>query len=290
MIEKIDGKTRFGGVMGNPIAHTMSPLIHNTLAGKLSHNFVYLPLHVEQDLASAVKGAYALNVLGMNVTVPYKSEVIKSLVDIDEAAAKIGAVNTLVRVEGGYKGYNTDYLGLKRSIEEDGITIEGKPVLLFGAGGAAKAAACLAGAMKAKELYIINRTVEKAQELASYIEEQFGTKTFAVALTDVATLPKQTYTAIQTTNWGMWPNTGVTVLNEDCVYEMIDEAVDIIFNPPETEFMKRVKAHGGKAINGLKMLLYQGVTAYEFWHETKVDEALIKEVHELLEKEFENHE
>lgn len=289
MIEKITGTTRLCGVIGNPIAHTFSPLIHNTLAGKCGQNLVYVPFHVRENLDCAVKGSYSLNVLGMNVTVPYKSEVIKSLVDIDDAAQIIGAVNTLVRIEGGYKGYNTDYLGLKRAANEDGIVIKNKPVILFGAGGAARAAAYLAGSMEAKELYIVNRTKDKAQCLADEISGLFSSLCINVLGSDeVYKLPDQKYTAIQTTNVGMWPNVGESVINDDKVFKMIDQAVDIIFNPEETKFMSKVRENGGFAVNGLKMLLYQAIIAYELWNDISVPDEYSGEIYELLKKEFEH--
>ena len=102
---KIDGYTRICGVMGNPVEHTMSPAIHNTLAEALGENLTYVPFRVPKgQVEEAVKGAYALNLLGMNVTVPYKSEVIPWLKELDPVSETIGAVNTLVRVEGGFKG------------------------------------------------------------------------------------------------------------------------------------------------------------------------------------------
>jgi len=289
MIEKITGTTRLCGVIGNPISHTFSPLIHNTLAGKCGQNLVYVPFHVQENLDAAIKGAYALDILGMNVTVPYKSEVMKSLVEIDDAAKTIGAVNTLVRTCGGYKGYNTDYLGLKRAIKEDGIVIKDKPVILFGAGGAARAVAYLVGSLGAKEFYIVNRTREKAQVLANEIKGLFPSLPVTVLEnSEVFGLPNQKYTAIQTTNVGMWPNTGEAVLNDNSVYKMIDQAVDIIFNPEETEFMRRVRENGQFAVNGLKMLLYQAIIAYELWNDISVPDEYAKEIYVLLKKEFEH--
>ena len=140
----INGHTRTCGLIGNPVEHTMSPLIHNTLARMLSHNLVYVPFHVEEGkLQDAVRGACGLNILGMNVTVPYKSQVMRELAQIDPLAAKIGAVNTLVRCENGFKGYNTDMPGLYRAMCSENIQIEGQEVILLGAGGAARAVAFL---------------------------------------------------------------------------------------------------------------------------------------------------
>lgn len=123
LASEINGRTALYGLIGNPIGHTFSPMIHNTLAELTGQNLVYCPLPVQDAdrLGEAIRGAYALGIQGMNVTVPYKSAVLPFLVEVDPIAKAIGAVNTLVRVEGGYKGYNTDYLGLWRALEEHGI-------------------------------------------------------------------------------------------------------------------------------------------------------------------------
>ena len=287
MIEKITGTTRLCGVMGNPIAHTFSPIIHNTLAQKCGQNLVYVPFHVKQNVDEAIKGAYALNILGMNVTVPYKSEVMKSLVEVASAAEQIGAVNTLVRVEGGFKGYNTDYLGLKRAIENDNIQITNKSVIIFGAGGAARAAAYLVGSLSAKQLFIVNRTVQKAESIAVDIKKLFpDTEVNVLSNSDTDKLPRQKYTAIQATNVGMWPNTDEAVLTDENTYKMIEQGVDMVFNPEETKFMRNIRLHGGFAVNGLKMLLYQAVIGYELWNEINVPDSLCSEIYALLQKEF----
>lgn len=138
----MDGKTRVCGLIANPVEHSMSPMMHNFFAQRTGVNLAYVPFKVEEDrVGDAVKGAYALNILGMNVTVPHKQRVMEFLSELDEDARAIGAVNTLVRTEAGYKGYNTDGAGLKRAFAEAGIRTEGEHCLLIGAGGAAKAAA-----------------------------------------------------------------------------------------------------------------------------------------------------
>ena len=130
MLNDINGYTRTCGLIGNPVEHTLSPVIHNTLSMVLGENLAYVPFHVENGrLEDAVKGAFALNLLGLNVTVPYKSDVIPYLTDIDPLAENIGAVNTLVRTETGYKGYNTDMPGLYRAMCEDGVKVKGEKVL-----------------------------------------------------------------------------------------------------------------------------------------------------------------
>ena len=128
----IKGTTRVCGLIGNPVGHSVSPAIHNNLAQLTGKDMVYTTFKVEKgDVASAVRGAYSLNILGLNVTVPHKSEVIDSLVDIDPLAKAIGAVNTLVRVDGGFKGYNTDILGLARELEDEGIELADSKVIIL---------------------------------------------------------------------------------------------------------------------------------------------------------------
>ena len=161
--------------MGDPIEHSMSPLMHNFYAERTGTDLVYVPFHVNRGTVEmAVKGAFALNIQGMNVTVPHKQDVMKCLEAIDEDAKAIGAVNTLVRTEHGYKGYNTDGAGLKRAMDEAGISIAGEKCILIGAGGAAKAAAYILAKSGASVVYILNRSVEKAAALADYINGLMG--------------------------------------------------------------------------------------------------------------------
>lgn len=280
----IDGKTRLCGLIGNPVEHTMSPVIHNTLAEKCGHNLVYVPFLVEEEkLAEAVKGAYALNVLGMNVTVPHKSAVIDSLVEVDELAAHIGAVNTLVRTEGGYKGYNTDMTGLYRAMTSEGIHIEGEKVILLGAGGAARAVAYLCGAQKAKKVYLLNRTLEKAEQVAKEVNAAFDREVIIpMLLADYAKLPDEKFLAIQGTSVGLAPHDADVVIGDPAFYRKIHTGFDLIYRPFTTRFMSLVEESGGKAYNGLKMLLYQGVIAYELWNQVEITEEEAGAVYEKM--------
>ena len=280
----IDGKTRLCGLIGNPVEHTMSPVIHNTLAEKCGHNLVYVPFQVEEGrLAEAVKGACALNVLGLNVTVPYKSAVIESLVETDELAAHIGAVNTLVRTDGGYKGYNTDMTGLYRAMTGEGIRVEGEEIILLGAGGAARAVAYLCGAQKAGKVWLLNRTREKAEQVAEEVNGAFGRDVIVpMLLSDYQKLPDGKFLAIQGTSVGLAPNTEDVVIDDAAFYRKIHTGFDLIYRPFTTRFMSLVQEAGGKAYNGLKMLLYQGIIAYELWNGVEITEEEAGLVYEKL--------
>ena len=285
MLNDINGYTRTCGLIGNPVEHTLSPVIHNTLAMVLQKNLTYVPFHVETGrLEDAVKGAFALNLLGMNVTVPYKSDVIPYLDAIDPLAANIGAVNTLVRTEKGYKGYNTDMPGLYRAMCEDGVKIKGQKVLILGAGGVARAVAMLLLDKEAKKVVILNRTVQKAQEIADEVNQLAGRKfAKALAIDDYDTLPKgERYLAIQATSVGMYPHCDAAVIEDPAFYTRVHTGYDLIFNPPKTRFMELVEEQGGKAYNGAKMLLYQGIIAFELWTGCEVENWLADKVYERM--------
>lgn len=284
----IDGKTRTCGLIGNPVEHTLSPVIHNTLAQKLGQNLVYVPFHVKEGLAGeAVRGAKALNILGCNVTVPYKSEVIPYLVELEPLAQKIGAVNTLVSVDGGYKGYNTDMPGLLRAMKSDGVEIAGRRVILLGAGGAARAVAVLLASEGAAEIRIANRTLPKAQQLADEVKGYFPHSFIRAATYEsLGALEGDGYLAIQATSVGLHPHEEDVVVETEAFYQKLDTAYDLIFNPGETRFMKLAAKAGAKAYNGLKMLLYQGISAYELWNQVAVPEELAGEIYERLKAEL----
>lgn len=280
----IDGKTRLCGLIGNPVEHTMSPAIHNTLAERCGHNLVYVPFLVEEGrIFEAVKGAYALNVLGMNVTVPYKSAVIGSLAETDGLAAHIGAVNTLVRTEGGYKGYNTDMTGLYRAMLSEGICIEGEEIILLGAGGAARAVAFLCASQKARKVWLLNRTLEKAEQVAKEVNGAFDREVIEpMLLSDYACLPDGKFLAIQGTSVGLAPHEKDVVIEDAAFYRKIHTGFDLIYRPFTTRFMSLVREAGGKAYNGLKMLLYQGIIAYELWNRVEITEEEAGFIYEKL--------
>lgn len=286
-MKQIDGYTRTCGLIGNPVEHTLSPVIHNTLAELTDTKLCYVPFKVDAgELEAAVKGAYALNLLGLNVTVPYKRDVIPFLAEIDPLAEKIGAVNTLVRVEGGYKGYNTDMPGLYRAMCSDGVRIEGEKVLVLGAGGVARAVAVLLAQKGAEEIILLNRTLEKAQCVAEEVNGMTGKETVrAMEYADYTELPDgEHYLAIQATSVGMHPHDGDVVLADAAFYEKVHTGYDLIFNPKKTRFMQLVEQAGGRAYNGSKMLLYQGVIAYELWTGAEVSEELADRVFLAMEE------
>ena len=277
---KVNGKTAILGLMGDPVEHTLSPLLHNTFAETDGINTIYEAFHVKRgDTENALKGGFSLGIQGFNVTVPHKEDVIPFLSEIDPAAERIGAVNTLVRIDTGYKGYNTDYLGIMRQIRECGFDITGEKVILIGAGGAASAVVEALFGLGASGIFILNRSVEKAQK-------KFGSdkRIKILPLDGFRDIPGEGYFSVQCTNVGLSPDTDRAPIEDEDFYKKTDRAIDIIYNPYETKFMKKVRENGGRAENGMYMLLYQALESYRLFtgHEVSKD-AVLKAERALLE-------
>lgn len=275
---EIRGTTKVLGIFGNPIRHTMSPFIHNTLSKELGIDAVYVPFGVESDICKAVAGAYAMGVSGLNVTVPYKQDVIPCLAEIDQAAAEIGAVNTLVWTEAGYKGYNTDMLGLTKAVQKEGIPIQDEEIVIIGAGGASRAVCYMCLREKAKRIYVLNRTLTKAAELAEDMNRLFNTEIVVpVSAENASAIPKGAYVMFQCTSLGLKENDGL-LIQDDEFYDMAKAGYDLIYNPAQTPFMEELMKRGVPVSNGLSMLLYQGIIAYELWNGISVPDILCERV------------
>lgn len=280
-----DGHTRTCGVFGNPVAHTLSPLIHNYLAELTGNNMVYVPFHVENELLEdAVKGAYALDIQGCNVTVPHKSAVIPYLAEIDPLAEQIGAVNTLVRTKGGFKGYNTDMPGLYKAMLRDGVDPEGYSCIILGAGGVARAIAMMLADKEVSEIYLLNRTYEKAHEIAEEVNNVMQKQVvFPMRMQDYTKLPSdRRYLAVQATSVGMHPNEGHAVIEDEAFYQLVEVGYDTVYKPAETRFMQLVKAAGGKACNGAGMLVCQGIISYELWYDVSISDEIVDKVYDKM--------
>ena len=284
-MKDIGGTTKICGLIGYPVGHTKSPAIHNLLAERTGFDLAYGAFPVpEGSLGDAVKGAFALGIFGMNVTVPYKQDVIPFLCDIDPLAKKIGSVNTLVRCESGYKGYNTDMPGLMRAFESDGVDIKGEDIVVLGAGGVARAVVMLLEESGAESVTIINRNGDRAEELAGSVNEICG-RNFArpLSIGDYGRLPEdRKFIVIQATSVGMYPDTEKAVIDDPAFYERVKVGYDLIFNPRTTRFMQLCEKAGARAYNGSKMLLFQGVIAFEYWTGINISDDLAKEVYEKV--------
>ena len=275
----IDGKTTVLGVIGDPIEHTGSPAIHNFLAQKLGDNLVYVPFHVsKKGLAAAVQGAYELNIRGLNVTVPHKAAMLQEVTELDDAALEIGAVNTIVRSKKGYKGFNTDFSGFMRELDYYNVIVYNKPVIMLGAGGAARAVMYALQKIGASKIYVLNRSKTKAKELFGKLKN-----VEILGFDEWEKIPGGSeYICIQCTSVGLSPNDGECVIKDDAFFDLVSTGVDLIYVPKETVFMKKIKERGKEAYNGLRMLIYQAVSAYEIFMDKEVPNDVAEALYEEL--------
>ncbi|MDA3846612.1 MAG: shikimate dehydrogenase [Vallitaleaceae bacterium] len=281
----IDGNTHIFGVVGNPVNHSFSPYIHNLLAAKLNINMAYIPLAVKKtNVDHLIDSLKTLNIYGCNVTVPYKVDVIKQLDVVDKKAILIGAVNTIKIVDQVAYGYNTDLDGIKKALEKQKVNLEGKTVLIIGAGGAAKAVAVMCGDANVKKLIIMNRTRKKAKELCETIKKSYEIDCEDASYEDTHIFG-ECQVAFQTTSIGMHPNLLSSPIKEPKYLSKLDFAMDIIYNPRETRFMKDMQEMGIKTINGLSMLYNQAISAFEIWQDITID----YEISELVYRDFVNY-
>ena len=267
----INGHTKQLGIIGYPVEHTFSPSMHNFISETIHNNYVYGAWCVKpEDLGKAIDGIRALGISGINVTAPHKVEVMKYLDCVTDVAKELGSVNTVVNRDGKLYGYNTDADGFCMALDKAGIQIKGSKILIIGAGGVVRPTIIRLIDNGAAEITVVNRTKSKALSLA---EDILKTKGFKIK-TEIDKLKFDI--VINTTSAGMEPQENMLPI--DSIEEIddlsfIDEntaAVDMIYNPDETLFLKKARENGAKILNGLGMLIYQGIIAYELVTDTQL--------------------
>jgi shikimate dehydrogenase len=262
----ISGKTQLCGVIGDPIAHSLSPVMHNTAFQHLKLDFVFLAFKVNAaGLENAMRGMRGLGVRGLNVTMPLKTAVIKHLDTADSTVRFLGSANTILNDAGKLSGFNTDGVGALNALRENGADPAGKKVLLLGAGGAAKAIAHTL-AREAEELCILNRLPEKAAVLAHALRRMFDKKIMGNSLTpnNVQENLQDADVLVNATSVGMHPQVNQSLVEPQWLKPDLT-VMDIIYNPAETKLAKDAKAAGARVISGVEMLLYQGAESFKIW-------------------------
>ncbi len=261
--KRVNGKTKLIGVIGNPIEHTMSPQLQNTIFSAIGENCIYVPFHIEKDdLEDAVKGFKALNAVGFNITVPFKKDIMKYLDEISDKAVIIDAVNTVKISNGRLTGYNTDAEGFSRAFKsESNLDFKDKKVILIGAGGAACSVAVQLVMEGAKSVGIINRTVSKAESIASKINKNFGFKIECYKPDDsrASEAFKQADIIVNATSVGMYPETENMPISTVYSFSEGQIVFDLVYKPQKTMFLKKAGDAGCKIINGTGMLFHQAV-------------------------------
>lgn len=258
---------KYLGIIGDPISHSLSPLIQQTALKAQGLDYLYLPFRVlKEDLEIALKGINALNFVGINVTLPHKTSILGLLDEVSDEARLIGAVNTVVFKEGRSLGYNTDGQGFLRSLLEEGkIDPLQKKVLILGSGGAARAVAVALALRGVKDLVIVNRTMEKAKNLVSELSE----KIVGVNFRSLAFLPallaeeiSKVDLIINATSIGL-KTSEFPVKSE--WFNSQQMVVDLVYYPLQTSFLQKAARGGAQTLTGVGMLVYQGVEAYRLW-------------------------
>jgi shikimate dehydrogenase len=252
-LQRIDGRTRVYGLLGRPVAHSLSPAMHNAAFRQLGLGAVYVAFPVT-DLARAVAGLRGLGIAGVSVTIPFKEEIIPLLDDLDPRAARIGAVNTVVHREGKLTGYNTDWLGALTALQAQ-TTIRGEHFLILGAGGAARA---IAFAITESGGRVTLTDMDPAR--AAALARDLGAA--AIPLDTLDRCPARLL--INATPVGMEPQAEEIPLNPDLLARFI-LVMDIVYRPLETRLLREARARGAATIDGLQMLIHQATAQFELW-------------------------
>jgi shikimate dehydrogenase len=279
MRHRISGKTKVCGVIGDPIEHTMSPVMHNAAFSELGLDYAYLAFQVRaEELARAIEGMRALGIRGLNVTIPHKVAVMPFLDELDPLAKKIGAVNTIVNDAGLLKGYNTDATGFLQALKDKGFEPGGKQVAILGAGGASRAISFIL-AESGANLVILNRLEELdwAEALARQISNTFKKEVKALG-SDAANLKAALDSAdivVNATSVGMSPHRSESPVPAKLLRAGM-VVFDIVYNPLKTRLATEAAQAGAETVMGIDMLVWQGALSFEMWTGKKAPVELMK--------------
>lgn len=269
----ITGHTRLTALLGSPVAHSISPLMHNEAFQLLDLDYTYLCFEVnEETLPAAVDGLKACGIRGFNLTMPNKNKIAELLDELSPAARLIGAVNTVVNDDGHLIGYNTDGVGYMQAVKDAGYDITGKTITIMGAGGAATAICAQAALDGVEKIHIFARETsrfwDRTQKLAENINSTLPCKAVLHENKDTAALAQaisESALLLNATSVGMAPNTEGTIIEDTSLYHPDLIVSDVIYNPRETRFLKEAREAGCRTFNGMYMLLYQGAEAFRLW-------------------------
>lgn len=271
-INEITGHTRLTGLLGSPVSHSKSPLMHNEAFKLLGLDYVYLCFDVpENNLEAAFEGLKKINIAGFNCTMPDKTLMSKLVDELSPAAEMIGAVNTVVNDNGKFIGHNTDGTGYMMSVKDAGFDISGNTMTLLGAGGAASSIFVQAAIDGVKNINIFSLK-DKFWENAEHMVEMVNKNTncnaalYELGKDDIlAESIDKSQILTNATSVGMAPNTERCIISDAVMLHSDLIVSDVIYNPMETKLLKMAKSQGCKTFNGLYMLLYQGAEAFKIW-------------------------
>jgi shikimate dehydrogenase len=279
MNDFVTGKTKVCCVIGDPVEHSLSPLMQNAAFKEKGLDYIYVPFNVRfAELGRAVHGIRSLHIKGANITIPHKVEVISYLDEIDTLAEKIGAVNTIVNRKGVLKGYNTDAAGFYQAMIAAKCDPEDKNVVLLGAGGAARAIAFML-AQNGAVITVINRNFDKAKELADHVFHHFGRRIHPLTWEqgNIKAALNKADVIVNATSIGMYPSvTGIpfpiTLIRPTHV------VFDLVYNPYKTRLLAGAEKFGARIISGLEMLVWQGAASFKLWTDQDAPVDIMKKV------------
>lgn len=271
-LNKFNHSTNVVGVIGHPIKHSFSPLMHNISFEMLNLNYIYLPFDVTvTNLKTALKGMVALGIKGLNVTLPLKEKIAQYLNEISDEASVVGSVNTIVNEAGSLHGYNTDVHGIIETVEPFKDEINGNNVTVIGAGGAARSVLyALIKEFKPEHINIVNRTKDKAESLKDYFQTKMlfeNISAHELVPPDLVDLFGNSKMIINSSSIGMSPETDDTPTSIAESFHKEQVVFDVVYNPLKTKFLALAEKQGAIALNGLKMFVEQGAKSFELWTE-----------------------
>lgn len=265
----IQGTTQLLGVIGYPVEHSLSPVMHNAAIAHLGEDYVYLPLPIApQDLSTALAGFAAIGVKGFSVTIPHKQAIIPLLSEVSTVAQSVGAVNTVWCKPDGWGGTNTDVVGFIAPLQAYEVDWNSKKVVILGNGGAARAVVAGCAQLGLGEIHVVGRNAEKlAQFQASWLNSPMAVSLKIHLWEELSTLIAETDLLVNTTPVGMYPNSDRSPIDERVMDQLRAGTIvyDLIYRPSPTQFLKFAQLRGAIAIDGLEMLVQQGAVALELW-------------------------
>jgi len=264
---KITGKTRVAGLIGWPVEHSLSPVMHNAAFEHLGLDLCYVPFAVKDEcLDVAIKAIPALNIVGLNVTIPHKERVVTYLSEVGREAAMIGAVNTIKVIDNKLIGYNTDGIGFTASIAEAGHPVQDRNILILGGGGSAKAVAFQSAVEGARRIIISNRTIRKAEGIKEQLEKYFPSveiRAIGNGYSELEDIIEEIDIVVNATSVGL-RREDPSPLPSDLLHKRLF-VCDLIYNPPITALLRQARESGIPCMNGLRMLLHQGAASFKIW-------------------------
>ncbi|NER45149.1 MAG: shikimate dehydrogenase [Symploca sp. SIO1A3] len=265
----ITGTTKLLGVIGDPVEHSLSPVMHNRAIASLGVDYVYLPLPIKpEDLAVAIAGFKAIGLVGFNITIPHKQAIMPLLSEVSDIAQGVGAVNTVYRTDSGWWGTNTDVAGFISPLQALNIDWSQTKVVVLGYGGAARAVVVGCTQLGCTNIHVIGRNPQKL----SQFQQSWDSTTLSVSINihlwqQLPELISQADLLVNTTPVGMYPDIDRSPVEEATIQRLSAKAIayDLIYTPSTTKFLQQAQQQGAVTLNGLEMLVQQGAAALKIW-------------------------